>query len=85
MTKLLCLFLPALFAVSPALCDDYVVRDANGRIVATISDTANGHTVRDGNSKIIGRIEPTVTGKIVRDEDSRIIGRIESGTSRPRK
>lgn len=85
MTKLLCVLFFASFALPLALCEDQTVRDANGRIIARASDTANGHTIRDGYGKIIGRIEDTVNGKIVRDQNGRMVGRIEPGTSEPRK
>ena len=85
MTKLLCVLLLVFDGLSLAFCGDQTVRDNNGRIVATISDTTGGRTVRDNRGKIMGRIEETVNGKIVRDENGRIIGRIEPGTSDPRK
>ena len=85
MSKLLCVLLLTFFGLSLAFCDDETVRDANGRIIAKISDTANGRTVRDGNGKIIGRIENTANGKIVRDGNGHVIGRIESGASKANK
>ena len=67
MIKLLCVLLLTFARFPLAFCDDQTVRDDNGRIVATISDTTNGCTVRDNSGKIIGRIEEMVNGKIVRD------------------
>lgn len=80
-TKLLCILLFTFSAVPVARCDDQVIRDRRGRIIAKISDSANGRTVRDENGKITGRIEDTATGKIVRDANGRISGRIESASA----
>lgn len=80
MTKLLCTLAIATVATGlwPVHADDKTIRDETGRIIATISDTANGRTVRDSDGKIIGRIEDSATGRVVRDENGKIIGRIST-------
>lgn len=85
MTKLLCISAVFLSALSAVRCDDKVVRDANGLIIATISATANGNTLRNSSGKVVGRIVDTATGKVVRDENGRLIGRTESSAVRPSK
>jgi hypothetical protein len=64
MTKLLCIALVSSFLIlNSAFCEDRVVRDKDGKIIARISDTANGRTIRDANGKIIGKIDKDRSGK----------------------
>lgn len=57
---------------------DDVVRDGNGKITSTITNTVTGQIVRDANGKIIERRDKQSDGTIiVRDPNGNIIRREE--------
>ncbi len=72
MKKLLSLCLLALALAVYA--DDNTIRDANGRIIGTVSKNPGGsETVRDQSGKIVEQKSPSTGTVIVRDATGKII------------
>jgi hypothetical protein len=67
-------------AALPAVADDYVVRDAQGRRTETIERCHGGDLVRrDAEGRRIGTVEDDVGKQVLRDRKGRRVGTVEHG------
>jgi hypothetical protein len=67
-------------AALPALAEDYVVRDAQGRRAETIERSHGGDLVRrDAEGRRIGTVEDDVGKQVLRDRNGRRVGTVEQG------
>jgi hypothetical protein len=65
-------------AALPALAEDYVVRDAQGRRTETIEQGHGGDLVRrDAEGRRIGTVENDVGKQVLRDREGRRMGTVE--------
>ena len=64
----------------PAVADDYVVRDAQGRRTETIERSHGGDLIRrDAEGRRIGTVEDDVGKQVLRDREGRRVGTVEQG------
>ena len=69
------------YTALPALAEDYVVRDAQGRRAETIERSHGGDLVRrDAEGRRIGTVEDDVGKQVLRDREGRRVGTVEQGS-----
>jgi hypothetical protein len=69
------------YAALPALAEDYVVRDAQGRRAETIERSHGGDLVRrDAEGRRIGTVEDDAGKQVLRDREGRRVGTVEQGS-----